>query len=92
MPSQVLKGILLRFPRLAKQSLAIACDLLICAVAGVVAMDLRSEQLLAWGEAYSWMLLVGAVLAVPVFTVLGLHRAIFCYAGLQVRTRSTWPC
>ena len=84
MPSQVLKVFLLRVPRLAKQSLAIACDLLICAVAGLVAMDLRSEQLLGWSEPNSWMLLVGAVLAVPVFTMLGLYRAIFRYAGLQV--------
>jgi FlaA1/EpsC-like NDP-sugar epimerase len=78
------KSYLLRVPRLAKQCLAVACDLLICAIAAAVAMDLRTEQFMAWDEAHSWMLIVGALLAVPVFTVLGLYRAIFRYAGLQV--------
>lgn len=79
-----IKHFLLTVPRLSKQSLAILTDLCICALATVIAMDLRVEQTLPWTSAHSWMLIAGTVLALPLFTVLGLYRAIFRYSGLQV--------
>jgi FlaA1/EpsC-like NDP-sugar epimerase len=78
------KQFLLQVPRTIKQSIAVASDLLVLAFACVVAMDLRAEKMLAWSDAHTWMTVWGAVLAVPIFTLLGLYRAIFRWAGLQV--------
>ncbi len=84
MPSRYVKNKLLLVPRWLKQSLAVSSDLLICAVATAVAIDLRAEQFLPWGSPHKWMFLVGVGLLVPVFVRLGLYRAIFRYAGMQV--------
>ncbi len=84
MSKHPIKQSLLELPRLFKQLLAVFGDALICAAATMLAMDLRAEQVLPWGAAHDWMMVVGLVLAVPLFTVLGLYRAIFRYAGLQV--------
>ena len=78
------KRLLLEVPRTIKQSIALASDLLVLAFACVVAMDLRAEKMLAWSDAHTWMAVCGALLAVPIFTLLGLYRAIFRWAGLQV--------
>lgn len=42
------------------------------------------EGLTPFNAAYIWLFGVGVVLALPIFTVMGLYRAIFRYAGLQV--------
>jgi FlaA1/EpsC-like NDP-sugar epimerase len=84
MPRNILKQHLLQVPRPVKQSLAVLSDVLVCAFASAVAMDLRTESWLAWSMAHTWMLAVGVGIAVPVFTALGLYRAIFRYSGLQV--------
>jgi FlaA1/EpsC-like NDP-sugar epimerase len=78
------KQFLLQVPRTIKQSIAVASDLLVLAFACVVAMDLRAEKMLAWSDAHTWMAVWGALLAVPIFTLLGLYRAIFRWAGLRV--------
>lgn len=78
------KQLLLKVPRTIKQSIAVASDLLVLAFACVVAMDLRAEKMLAWSDAHTWMAVWGALLAVPIFTLFGLYRAIFRWAGLQV--------
>ncbi len=82
--SSFTKQLLLQVPRPIKQAIAVVSDLLVLAFASVVAMDLRAEQILAWSDAHTWMAVCGALLAVPIFTSLGLYRAIFRWAGLQV--------
>lgn len=84
MPDSFIKKNLLLRPRWFKQTLAVSSDLLICAIAVTVAMDLRVEQYISWSWPHTLMFSVGAVLALPLFTRLGLYRAIFRYAGLQV--------
>lgn len=82
--SSTLKQLLLQMPRHIKQAIVVASDLLLLAIACVVAMNLRAEQMLAWSDAHTWMTVCGAVLVVPIFTSLGLYRAIFRWTGLQV--------
>ena len=78
------KQLLLGVPRPIKQLIAVASDVLIGAMATAVAMDLRVEQMLDWSLSHTWMTLACALLAVPIFTMHGLYRAIFRWAGLQV--------
>ena len=75
---------LLRTSRSFKQSLAVGSDICFCALASVVAMGLRTDLWFGWDAAHGWMTLIGVCIAIPVFTSLGLYRAIFRYAGLQM--------
>ncbi len=84
MAANTLRQILLRMPRRLKQITVVGLDLFMCGLAGGIALSLRLDGWQTWGHAHGWMLIVGAVIAVPLFTVLGLYRAIFRYAGLQV--------
>ncbi len=84
MTSQIVKQLLLNAPRRIKQSLAVACDIFFCAMASVVAMGLRTDVWGEWSQVHGWMTLAGAIVALPVFTALGLYRAIFRYAGMQM--------
>ncbi len=81
--SNLAKQLLLQVPRSIKQSIAVASDMFVLVCACVVSMDLRAEQMLAWSDAHTWMALCGALLAVPIFTFLGLYRAIFRWVGLH---------
>lgn len=81
--SSTVKQLLLQVPRHIKQAIAVASDLLLLAIASVVAIDLCAEEMLAWSDAHTWMIVYGAVLVVPIFASLGLYRAIFRWAGLQ---------
>jgi FlaA1/EpsC-like NDP-sugar epimerase len=82
--SNTVKQLLLQVPRPIKQAIAVASDMLVLVFATAVSMDLRAEQMLAWSDVHTWMAVCGALLAVPIFTLLGLYRAIFRWAGLQV--------
>lgn len=84
MPSEIFKQLLLNAPRRIKQSLAVASDIFFCAVASIIAMGLRTDAWGVWGQANGWMTLVGVIVALPVFTSLGLYRAVFRYAGMQM--------
>jgi FlaA1/EpsC-like NDP-sugar epimerase len=75
---------LLAFPRLIKQSLAVFSDAIICGVAVQLAMDLRLETYSFWGFHHNLSLLVGLAFFIPIFIWMGLYRAIFRFAGLQV--------
>lgn len=79
-----IRNILLTSPRLFKQALAVLSDVIICAIAVQLAMDLRLETHSPWGFQHTWLLMTGLALFIPVFTSMGLYRAIFRYAGLQV--------
>lgn len=81
---KTIRNILLESPRLIKQALAVLSDLVICALAVQLAMDLRMETHVSWSIQHTWMFLVGVVFFLPIFIAMGLYRAIFRFAGLQV--------
>jgi FlaA1/EpsC-like NDP-sugar epimerase len=81
---KIIKSILTLSPRLFKQAIAILSDIVICAIAVQLAMDLRMEMHVPWGISHTWMFGLSLVFFLPIFFTLGLYRAIFRFAGLQV--------
>jgi FlaA1/EpsC-like NDP-sugar epimerase len=77
-----LTDFLLLLPRPFKRALALGADVVMCAITVWIAFNLRLESWTAWSPAH-FTAFVGAVaFALPLFTVFGLYRAIFRYAGL----------
>ena len=73
---------LLALPRPIKRLLALSVDAVLCALTVWLALCLRLE---GWVEmtGNQWLVVgISLVLALPVFVVSGLYRAIFRYAGL----------
>ena len=79
-----IRNILLASPRLIKQALAGLSDVIICVIAVQLAMDLRMETHVSWSFQHTWMFGLALVLFLPIFIAMGLYRAIFRFAGLQV--------
>ena len=79
-----IRNILLASPRLIKQGLAVVSDLAICAIAVQLAINLRLETYSSWDTGHTWSLLAGVALFIPIFIAMGLYRAIFRFAGLQI--------
>jgi FlaA1/EpsC-like NDP-sugar epimerase len=73
-----------KIPRRYKQVIVICLDLLLLLIASVAVFDLRMEKLTPLNAAPLLLFGAGAVLAIPIFTVMGLYRAIFRYSGLHV--------
>lgn len=72
----------LALPRPAKRLLALGLDAVLCAFAVWLALCLRMES---WVTLYGnqWLAVgISLAVAIPVFVVSGLYRAIFRYAGL----------
>ena len=81
---KIIRNSLLASPRLAKQALALVSDIAICAIAVQLAMNLRMEEHVPWGIQHNWMFLLGLAFFLPIFISMGLYRAIFRFAGLQL--------
>ena len=79
-----IRNFLLATPRLIKQALAVLSDVVICAIAVQLAMDLRMEMYVSWSFQHTWMFGLGLFFFLPIFIAMGLYRAIFRFAGLQV--------
>jgi FlaA1/EpsC-like NDP-sugar epimerase len=75
---------LLASPRLIKQAFAVVSDVITCAIAVQLAMDLRLETHSSWGFQHTWLFFAGMAFFIPIFIGMGLYRAIFRFAGLQV--------
>jgi FlaA1/EpsC-like NDP-sugar epimerase len=75
---------LLASPRMIKQALALVNDVITCAIAVQLAMDFRLETHSSWGFQHTWLFFTGLALFIPIFIGMGLYRAIFRFAGLQV--------
>jgi FlaA1/EpsC-like NDP-sugar epimerase len=71
-------------PRGMKQFVVLSNDVLMCGLAGWVALSLRLDAWQPWGAAQEWMLVIGVMVALPLFAFTGLYRAIFRHAGLPV--------
>ncbi|WP_379548586.1 polysaccharide biosynthesis protein [Qipengyuania sp. DSG2-2] len=78
-----LTDVLLNLPRSAKRALALAVDITICVFSVWLAVYLRVGY---WVPFFGMQLhpaVVSVVLALPLFVVFGLYRAIFRYAGAE---------
>jgi FlaA1/EpsC-like NDP-sugar epimerase len=78
-----LRNFLIDSPRLTKQAFAVVNDVIICAIAVQLAMDIKLETHSTWDTQHTLLMLAGMGFFIPVFSVFGLYRAIFRYAGLQ---------
>jgi FlaA1/EpsC-like NDP-sugar epimerase len=72
----------LAMPRAIKRSLVLILDVAICVATVWAAFDLRLEYFTAVEPQMLVPMLVSIVLAIPIFVVSGLYRAIFRYSGL----------
>ena len=71
----------LNMRRVTKRAVALAIDALICVVTVLTAYYLRLDHWI-WPTNSQWLPIFGAlVIALPLFVVFGLYRAIFRYAG-----------
>lgn len=73
---------LLDLPRTSKRVLVMLIDVLLCAGTVWLAMSLRFEHWAELDAPLSMAASVATVLALPLFVVTGLYRAIFRYSGL----------
>lgn len=73
---------LLTLPRPLKRALALGADAFVCAITVWMAFNLRLESWTVWSPAHFTAFLGAVAIALPLFIVFGLYRAIFRYAGL----------
>ncbi len=73
---------LIAWPRLGKQLAVVGLDVVLATVATWIAFSLRLDTLHMPVQAQWNMYWLGPLLVVPIFTRLGLYRAIFRYTGL----------
>jgi FlaA1/EpsC-like NDP-sugar epimerase len=78
----------LALPRPAKRILVASLDASLCVLAVWIAYYLRLDQFIGfdgdgqWASGARWAAVVSVAIALPVFIVSGLYRAIFRYSGL----------
>lgn len=68
-------------PRPVKRALAVLLDIWFCILAVWLALCLRLEMWVQWNAGYALAVVGAVVLALPVFSALGLYRTIFRHAG-----------
>jgi FlaA1/EpsC-like NDP-sugar epimerase len=77
----------LAMPRLAKRFIALTLDLCLCVLTVWIAYYLRLGEFISfagqsdWAQGAIWASLASIVLAIPIFIISGLYRAIFRYSG-----------
>ena len=81
---------LLAWPRPLKRIFALGVDALLCSLTVWLALCLRLESwVLPQGNQWVAMA-ISPLLALPVFVVMGLYRAIFRYAGWSALMAAAW--
>lgn len=80
---------LLALPRFAKQGIVLAVDLLVVIASVWLAFYLRLEQWWAVPKDQGYVYALAIVLFIPVFTQMGLYRAIFRYSGMPALVATT---
>ena len=65
-----------------KRALALGADAFVCAITVWMAFNLRLESWTAWSSAHFIAFVSSVAVALPLFIIFGLYRAIFRYAGL----------
>ena len=76
-----LSEVILRLPRFTKRLIALAADVAMCLVSVWLAFYLRTGVFHALHAGVVAAMLVSVALAVPIFIVCGLYRAVFRYEG-----------
>ena len=77
----------LAMPRVAKRIVVILLDISLCVLTVWLAYYLRLGEFIGfaqhtqWGTGASWAALASVILALPLFIITGLYRAIFRYSG-----------
>jgi FlaA1/EpsC-like NDP-sugar epimerase len=88
-----LAGRVIAIPRYAKQLLVMSVDTLLCLFSVWASFYLRLEEFQAFSNVTSEPVLITSVasvaLAVPIFVVAGLYRAIFRYSGMPAMMTMT---
>ena len=74
-----------------KRFVALGFDTFLCVVAVWMAFNLRYGFWQSWSPEHSIVLLASVVMALPLFVVSGLYRAIFRYAGFPALLRVLKP-
>ena len=87
-----IRQMLLALPRMAKRTLALGIDILLCALAVRLAFYLRLETWYGWELAQSHALIGSILLATPIFVMAGLYREIFRHGGSRLLTRVGTAC
>lgn len=72
----------LTLPRPLKRGLAISVDIFSCILSVWLAYYLRLGEFVPLAEPIQWPIVLSICLAIPIFIVTGLYRAIFRYSGL----------
>lgn len=72
---------ILALPRVAKRLLALTVDASLCILAVWVAFYLRLGEWVALSGDPLWAVVASLVIALPIFIIAGLYRAIFRYSG-----------
>ena len=72
---------ILSLPRLIKRGVALAVDAGLCIVTVWLAIYLRMGEFYALTGPYAWAAFTSIVIAIPVFVITGLYRAIFRHSG-----------
>ena len=72
----------LALPRSVKRAAVLALDMVICIFTVWLAFDLRHEELAPFSVDMFGPMVVAIVVALPIFVVCGLYRAIFRYSGM----------
>jgi len=74
----------LNLPRVAKRTLAIFLDTLLCILATWIALSLSMEEFIVFNWQYAIPTLMAISIAIPVFVLWNLYRAIFRYSSGRV--------
>ncbi|MDB5731141.1 MAG: polysaccharide biosynthesis protein CapD [Variovorax sp.] len=81
MPLERSAAPLLALPRMVKRLLVLTLDACLCVFTAWMALSLRLEQWVVLAGPLWWAVAGSLALALPLFAILGLYRAIFRYAG-----------
>ena len=73
----------LSLPRYAKRIIAISVDISLCVLTVWLAFYLRLGDFVTLAGPASWAVVIAVVIALPIFVVSGLYRAIFRYSGFR---------
>ena len=74
----------INLPRYAKKTIAIIIDLGLCVLCTWLAFYLRLEQFIKINDVTILAVLISITLAIPIFWLLGLYRAMFRFAGSSI--------
>lgn len=81
MPLNSAVSLLIALPRWAKKVVVLLLDMALCLIATWMAFILRFDEFVVLSEQLIWAMTASVFIALPIFVVLGLYRAIYRYTG-----------